>query len=304
MGLRFALLAILTFSGDPEGFEELSPTERLELCARTLCEDWWRDDLANLDWLVTSPRIAQMTTDDLQTLIAAGEIHSFEGPRDLGFGIERTHFVRGRGGYVSSGLTVVSLGGKVAATSVRFQFTEGPVRPLWQKHWDRLGGPRLTQDSYGLHYVAENREQMAALEARLTSSLGPLPEIDIPKALKPHYSALTSIFDDLLVGTICGISGAPPSGMVALDRIVKRDRWDILAAVLHGANPEGRVYAAHAFRSRQRNGAPLSPEVLRALDVVEGLDVPIKHCAGCVVETGTLWDAHRILSFGEEGGLY
>jgi hypothetical protein len=68
-----------------------------------------------------------------------------------------------------------------------------------------------------------------------------------------------------------------------MDRLVKANRLDLIANILKGYNPSGRMYAALALIAMQRKGIGLPPGLLRALKVVRNMVIQLETCNGCIV---------------------
>jgi hypothetical protein len=72
-----------------------------------------------------------------------------------------------------------------------------------------------------------------------------------------------------------------------MDRLVKANRLDLIANILKGYNPSGRMYAALALIAMQRKGIGLPPGLLRALKVVRNMVIQLETCNGCIVTPKT-----------------
>lgn len=147
-----------------------------------------------------------------------------------------------------------------------------------RRAWD----PDATAWKLDLRFERVDRE----LEAALLSPAGGVLAVEPPEELAEAFRSLMDPDGELTVGIGCGYAGLPPNGNPQTAALVAARRLDLLRAVLHGPNPEARVYAAHALTE---HGA-LEPADVATIETLRRLPMKLMTCQGC--EPGrSEWDA-------------
>lgn len=202
--------------------------------------------------------LLQLTAADRFTQWLAGNDHSTaalsgaltpevqpEPARDLGFGLQRVEF-RGEG---PMDIEAVFLADKVLYVDADLGEGKRVRREL-----DRPGLLR----------------HLAATTGARSS--------EVPAELVTAYERLFFPYEELQIGWTCGWGRRPAPGRPDIDLLVRTQRFDLIANILLGANPEGRVYAARALDGRET-----SPEVRAAIDAVFDSPLAIRHCSSDVI---------------------
>jgi hypothetical protein len=154
--------------------------------------------------------------------------------------------------------------------------------------WKRSGGPEFTEGEYGLHHDREFASVIADYKKAVADQLGEMQPVHVPTDLNDDYELLIALGTNSVVGQgACGYGAVTPRGKKAIDAIVNANRLDLLANVLKGYNPGGRVYAAVALTAMQRNGVTLPSDTLHTLEVVRNLDLLLETCSGCLMSFKT-----------------
>src|SRR5262249_48964346 len=125
----------------------------------------------------------------------------------------------------------------------------------------------------------------------LRRELGEVIDAPVPADLADAYEKLTSPFRSLDIGDLCYYGGKDPEGRVATRAPVKAGREDLLRNVLHGPNPEGRLYAARGLRELGALNANDKAVLTRLLK----LNVRVSICVGCMGGQASSQEAWRSL---------
>lgn len=126
------------------------------------------------------------------------------------------------------------------------------------------------------HYDFPRMKARAA--ERLHNELGPMNQVDVPEDLKDAFEMLMSPKVQHTVGSQCSYAGIPPPANLATRKLINADRADLLRNVLHGPNPEARVYAAWGLTRLEA----LSEADRRIIDKLRHLDITMLACYGCM----------------------
>jgi hypothetical protein len=203
---------------------------------------------------------------------------------DLGFGVLRYRVAR-PGGYARAEIEVVQYMGlpveyRASVSSSSWNEVGERIRQAWSK----AGGGAFEQTANALfrHGVFEDR--VVGLHEGMAAVLGRPVDVPVPDELRAEYDALRSPFAKLEVGRSCGIAGRRPRGRALIDRLVRENRADLLANILRGLNPEGRVYALLGLRELERRHGPLEDGLHVAMKTVLTSDLPIRFCNGCIIQ--------------------
>lgn len=222
---------------------------------------------------------------------AVDPVQIAEEPRELGNGLRKFEFeADGRGPFWFRAVTV---GDDVVFLDGTFTRSDARERASIRRVWSEETGFALIEDEQALRLRHEVDREL--LLRHLTARTGFDRSVNVPEDLREAYEMLAFPYDDLAVGTSCGIVGTPPRGRVQIDRLVRAGRYDLIANVLRGGNPEGRVYAVQALQRRTGHDR----QTARMIQAV--LDSPIKitHCSGCIVRpltAGEILDPPPLLS--------
>ena len=206
--------------------------------------------------------------------------------RPIGFDLRQLNVQRS-GGYTSISLNLVTLGQKILALEcIQSGDTDSwtHISPEILKAWtqeplkdleDQLAKRTDMRVAFARYVDHSKIEELLRLE------LGAPAQIAPAGALQGVFNLLVYPFDILHVGESCYIGGEKPSGRVAVDQLIKAERFDLIRAVLRGPNPEGRAYAAQALLENKQATAE-DKEVIQKL---AASTIPIYVCAGCKVYT-------------------
>ena len=112
--------------------------------------------------------------------------------------------------------------------------------------------------------------------------------LEVPKNLASAYERLFFPYDELMIGWNCGWGRKPAAGRVDIELLSRAGRFDLIANILLGGNPEGRVYAARALDGRE-----LSREVRSAVEQVFASPLRIRHCSSDIIRASPAADLRR-----------
>jgi hypothetical protein len=203
---------------------------------------------------------------------------------DLGFG-GRTFAFSKTGGY-----TYLTVAGFVFQDTIGYYTISVSCSLSWPKiktvlieTWKRNSELQFREGEYGIHHDREFPAVVADYKKAVSAQLGELAPVNVPPHLKERYDYLMSLGENSVIGAgACGYGGSTPRGKEAIDAIAHTGRIDLLANILRGYNPGGRVYAALALVTMQRKGTQLPPDLQKAVDIVRNLDLEVEACVGCI----------------------
>jgi hypothetical protein len=153
--------------------------------------------------------------------------------------------------------------------------------------WSKAGGGAFEQTASGMLRHGRFEDRVVGLQEGVAAVLGRPVDVSVPDELRAEYDALRSPFAKFEVGRSCGIAGRRPRGRGLIDLLVRDNRADLLANILRGYNPEGRVYALLGLRELDRRYGPLEQSLRVTMKTVLTSDLPIRFCNGCVVQRQT-----------------
>lgn len=136
---------------------------------------------------------------------------------------------------------------------------------------------------YCLRFRFINAALYRSFTTRLADSLGAVVQVTIPDSLKDAYDLLLNPLNDLMYGDMCGYGGAPPDGRIAIERLKRSQRYDLIENVLRGGNPEGRIYALEAILERGEADLALVERNRSSIIQVMSLPFDISICEGCFI---------------------
>lgn len=204
------------------------------------------------------------------------------GPREAGGGAVDLH-TQVSGGYLTCFIDVLAVDDEIAAVRIRCQAADflrwNQIKFRILSAWDGTAA----ENDRGAEWNHRNRAALERLAAVLARDLGAPAAAEVPPALLRHVSLLTSPVERFEFGATCYDGGEPPAGRVAMDALLKADRWDLVRNVLRGPHPEGRVYAAEALLNRRPDGMSLDAADLATIRAIHALPTPIEVCEGCIV---------------------
>lgn len=251
--------------------------------------DWLATDITNLESIL--PQLKQnepLTLAALEKIFGSSrENQIFDwrgGDRRLGFGAQTFVFSKS-GGYTSFRVTGFIFNGTIGTYSVALETSSASwprIKSVLVDRWNRNGGPDFTEGKYGIRHDREFASVITDYKKAVADQIGEMQPADVPAQLKDDYELLISLGKNSVVGQgACGYGAVTPRGKEAIDAIVNAHRLDLLANILKGYNPGGRVYAAIAFTAMQRKGVKLPDDTLAALELVRNLDLLLETCEGC-----------------------
>lgn len=242
--------------------------------------DWLAMDVANIERL-----LPQFKQHEPLTIAALEKI--FGTPvydRALGFG-GRTFTFSKPGGYaylrVSGFVFNDTIGYYTISVSCSSSWSQ--IRSTIIESWKRYTDLEFKEDGSAITHERQFPDVVAAYKKALSAELGELATVTVPQHLEDAYQVLLSLGNPLVLGDgPCDYGAVIPHGKRAIDAIVAAHRTDLISNIVKGYNPGGRVYAAVALKAMEREGIKLSPDVLRALEVVRELDIDLETCSGCI----------------------
>jgi len=113
------------------------------------------------------------------------------------------------------------------------------------------------------------------------------PQQKVPKALRSSYELLISPNGSLEIGSQCGFAGKTMEGLVAIRKLAKARRIDLIRNVLSGPNPGGRVYAAQALLELERRGSNINAGDKEKIRKITSSKITLTVCYGCLFSTLT-----------------
>lgn len=251
--------------------------------------DWLAMDIANLERIL--PQLKQnepLTVAALERIFdSPGSNNHFDWigrDKRLGYGAQTFVFSKS-GGYTSLRVTGFVFNGTIGNYSITLHsLASWPrIKSVLVDTWNRNGGPEFTEAEDGLRHKREFASVIADYKKAVADQLGEMQPVNVPAQLKDGYELLISPGKNSVVGQGgCGYGAVTPPGKYAIDAIVNAQRLDLLANILKGYNPGGRVYAAVALTAMQRKGVELPGDTLAALELVRNLDLRVETCEGCI----------------------
>jgi len=228
--------------------------------------------------------------EDLDAYLEALGEHHVNRDLDAGFGGRRLA-LRLHEGRFTAMVSVAAHRDRVAAVAIQV-FAAGEPAGLAAELAVASGGLVESEgQAHGAWTVAAAVDAWAK-ERRKALGDGPPIEIsEVPREQRDAWTTLVSPTEWYPVGTTFGYAGLPPDGFAAARVLVEAKAHHLLSAALRGANPEGRVEAALALLVLEKQGVEISDADRRAIDVIRRSDVPIEHCAGCIVHDGVAAEA-------------
>lgn len=127
------------------------------------------------------------------------------------------------------------------------------------------------------HFVFPRMKAQAA--ERLSNELGPMIQAKVPEDLEDAFEMLMSPYVEHTVGLECGYGAHPPLARLAASKLVNAERVDLLRNVLHGPNPESRVYAAWGLTRLEA----LTESDRKTVEKLRHIDIRLQACYGCMV---------------------
>lgn len=242
--------------------------------------DWLAMDVANMERL-----LPQLKQHEPLTITALEKI--FGTPvyvRALGFG-GRTFIFSKPGGYAYIRVSGFVFNDTVGdyTISVNWSTSWSQIRSTIIESSKRNTDLEFKEEEFALTQERQFPDVVAAYKKAVSAELGEMATVTVPQYLKDAYQVLLSLGNPLVLGDgPCDYGAVIPRGKRAIDAIVAAHRTDLMSNILKGYNPGGRVYAAVALKAVEQEGLKLSPDVLRALEVVRGLDIDLEICSGCI----------------------
>ncbi|WP_018345063.1 hypothetical protein [Cytophaga aurantiaca] len=87
-------------------------------------------------------------------------------------------------------------------------------------------------------------------------------------------------------GYSCSVSGMPPKGRMAINKLVESNNFDAIKAVLDGQNNVGKIYAIEALLSlASKNIYSLTESDKEKIKRIINQDYSIARCEGCLFST-------------------
>lgn len=256
---------------------------------KTVRADWLANDVANIERIL--PQLKQnepLTVAALETIFswpdANKRVDWRGGDKGLGFGGQTFVFSK-PGGYAYLRVTGFAFNDTIGNYSIALDTSSASwpmIKSVLIDVWKRNGGPEFTEGRDGIRHDREFANVIDDYKKAVAEQLGEVRLVNVPPRLKNDYELLITLGRNSVVGQdACDYAGITPRGKEAIDAIVNASRPDLLANILKGYNPGGRVYAAVALTAMQRKGAKLPADTLHALEVVRNLDLLLDTCEGC-----------------------
>jgi hypothetical protein len=252
-----------------------------------LVEEWIQKDIAGLKTLPTLIEARATTVDGAAKALG---VSSYSDSEDIGFGAYRYKVSRGLG-YSRIEISAVIHRDKILRYRVLFGDSSRwkEIRAVIIAEWQQHVRVPFKENEDSVYFEFANDDVLKAFKLEVEEELG--RQEDLPK-LRRHdidsYTYLTSPFENSVVGIDgCGAGGVVPFGKNLVDELAALKKPVVLANVLRGLNPGGRVYALlELTRLKQRNNIS-DPKVLDAMRKVANMDLPLMFCEGGVVHMRT-----------------
>jgi hypothetical protein len=253
------------------------------------------NDVANIERIL--PQLNQtepLTVGALETIFNSRDAHRrvYWRGADKGLGFGGQTFVFSKpGDYTYLRVTGFAFNGTIGNYTITLDTSSDSwpmIKSVLIDLWKRNGGSEFMEHKYGIHHEREFASVVAAYKKAVADELGEMDPVNVPPRLKDDYELLVSLGTNSVVGQgPCGYGAVTPGGKEAIDAIVNANRLDLIANILKGYNPGGRVYAAVAVTAMQRKDVKLPSGTLRTLEVVRNLDLQIETCDGCFISHKT-----------------
>lgn len=127
------------------------------------------------------------------------------------------------------------------------------------------------------HFVFPRTQARAA--ERLHNELGPLIQAEVPADLAEAFESLMSPYTQHTVGSDCGYAAMLPPANRATRKLINASRDDLLRNVLHGPNPEARLYAAWGLSKLEA----VTESDRKSIEKLRSREIPLRACYGCLV---------------------
>lgn len=114
---------------------------------------------------------------------------------------------------------------------------------------------------------------------RLRNELGEINQVEVPTDLAEAFETLMSPSAQHTVGSECSYAGVRPYANKATRKLINAQRDDLLRNVLHGPNPEARVYAAWGLSKLEA----VTESDRNIIDKLRHLNIRLEACYGCMV---------------------
>lgn len=121
----------------------------------------------------------------------------------------------------------------------------------------------------------------------VAEALGAPVEVAVPSEFQHAYELLTSPLWTLDVGLDCYFPPQKPEGRRAIEKLVRNDQWTLIANVLRGLDPEGRIYAAQVMLEEAKKGHGITADDRAIIRTLRHLPIEVSTCSGCTVEPQT-----------------
>lgn len=150
------------------------------------------------------------------------------------------------------------------------------------KKWKDVGLPDYTVGQTEIHYSTSNEALIGNYQAAVASKLGEIPPRTVPLELLNDYNLLISPFELGTIGDACGDGAVRSPQRLAILKLVKAGRYDLISDVLRGFSPSGRVYALISLEIARKKGIKLPVSTSEIMEKVEALPLLFKICRGCI----------------------
>jgi hypothetical protein len=246
-----------------------------------LNEEWLASDLARVEQMRAALDAPELTIEGLKSTLKSCDVRE---DRDIGFG-SRCVYIAVYGGYTTTWVRVLgpTRVGERESRIAGLRLEQAGSPDSWALIKERLRtawGRKMRDTEHGLACERDDAKLTLELRKRTEDALGGHVEVQVPKELAAAFELLTSPFQEVVVGKMYGEDGAPPPGRREMRQLVEARRFDLVRAVMHGLNPEGRVYAAHELLAPDRIDLKDAPAIATLIK----LDVDITTAYGCDVE--------------------
>ncbi|AUC77551.1 hypothetical protein [Olleya sp. Bg11-27] len=149
------------------------------------------------------------------------------------------------------------------------------------KNWDLL----KNEGNEYLYFEYRNFEFINDFKSKVSNYLGELTPVKLDDETRVEYELLIGFNKNYDFGTACYGGNKRPEARDAIEKLIKKNRIDLIKNVLRGFNPEGRMYAMEAlFKINKFDESKIDKKDLDVIKKLIKLPLMIRTCYGSLVE--------------------
>jgi hypothetical protein len=191
--------------------------------------------------------------------------------------------IRNGYGYTAIWIKALIFNGTIASYHLEIQGSDqswSRIRERMIEQWNQNGGPAFEETEYGFVYRERNDSVLETYKAAIAAELGELKVTTLPARLRTSFEYLMDPMENNAVVDWRGVK--------AINALVAARQFDLLADVLRGPNPAGRLYAARALLTLNKvEQLKLSSGTVAIIDRLSSMNIRIWFSEGCVRSSRT-----------------